>query len=452
MRPGRLIAALCGTLLASDVWAQDVGGGTSAEVLAEPPEPEPSFWEGGGVRVSDTLTFHPRFELETAYQTNVFRADDSDVRPYGRGTGAVGAPLIRLGVGGALGTRPPRTLDISAPGENTASPKLAFRGEIDLAWNQYIHDTQEVTGSSDLGINLLADARVNPEGEFTVLIRDAFTRAVRPPTAESISDQDRDKNEFTLGAIWKPGGGAIQGYGNYIFGFEFFEGLNLGTRLSHTFNLGVRWQWLPKTQFSFDSSLGIVQPQDEWKSGSMPLRLMVGTSTLITPTFGTVIKLGYGNGFYDAGPSYNSYLAQVEARWALGPIARFAFGYAHDFADALIGNYYSDHRFYARFATQIAGRWQFRGKGEIALRDYDGITDVLGADFCQDRTSCANERNDIIARVDTSLDYQINAWLYAGAQFLFESNTTASFVISNGDVDSNGYVWSEFVIRAAAKF
>src|SRR5687768_9714228 len=91
------LACLAG---ARPAWAQMEG--TSAEALAEPPTAEPTFWEGGGLKLGENTFFHPRFEIATAFQTNVFSADDSDVRPYDRGTGAVAAPIFRLGVGGSL--------------------------------------------------------------------------------------------------------------------------------------------------------------------------------------------------------------------------------------------------------------------------------------------------------------------------------------------------------------
>jgi hypothetical protein len=437
---------------ARSAWAQ-MGEGTSAEALAEPPEPEPSFWEGGGLKLGENTFFHPRFELGTAFQTNVFSADDSDTRPYGRGTGAVGAPIFRLGVGGSLATRPESRMELQPGG--TARRAVILRGDVDLTWNQYISDNNEVSEASDLAIGLLFDARFNPDGEFMVVLKDGLTRAVRPPPAESLGDVDRIKNDFTLGGVYKPGGGAIQGYANYIFGADIFEKsrLNFGNRLSHTFNLGGRWQWLPKTQFTADFFLGFISPNDTTvKAASMPMRIWAGISTLITPTFGTVVKLGYGNGFYDRGPSFSSYLALVEGRWALGPVARFAFGYAHDFADALIGNYYTDHAFYARVAAQFGGRWQARARGEIRLRDYDGIVDFGGVNFCPDDACMGEDRFDVLARVEATVEYQINAWLYGGAGYTFESVTTDFFINEGGDLDSAGYVWNEFLIRATARF
>jgi hypothetical protein len=263
------------------------------------------------------------------------------------------------------------------------------------------------------------------------------------------------KNELTIGAVYKPGGGAIQAYGNYVFGVDLFERaqLNFGNRLSHTFNLGGKWQWLPKTQFNFDAFLGIVTPSDETvKAGSIPFRVLAGISTLITPTFGTVLKLGVGYSVYDTGPDFLSYLATVEGRWALGPVARVAFGYNHDFADALIGNYYTDHTFYGRVAAQFAGRWQARARAELRLRSYEGIFDFLGAQFCNDAACVDKGRFDVVSRIEATVDYQINAWLYAGVAYAFESVTTDAFIRANGDTDSSGYVWNEFLLKASARF
>ncbi len=437
--------------------------GMSADDLSEPPAPEPGFWEGGGVKISDDMVFHPSFDLSTGYQTNIFSADDGDPRPafFAPGdTGAVGAPVLLVGVNGGIATRPKIRREAEPASGPSARPSLAFKGDLNLTWRQYISDYPVVSDQSDLQIGLLADARFNPEGELTFILRDGFTRAVRPPAQEAFGSVDRDKNELTLGAIFKPGGGAIQGYANYVFTIDFFEPSNLSfaNRMQHMFNLGGKWQWLPKTQFQADIFVGYTSADDAtYKPAGTPFKFMAGTSTLITPTFGTVLKGGWGYGAYDTGPAFNSYLALVEGRWALGPFTRLAFGYLHDFADSLVGNYYVDHAFYGRLAMQFVGRWQLRAKGELRFRNYDGIINFMGdppTQFCQGGAAgCGStDRTDIVGRVEASIEYQVNAWLYAGASYTFQNVTTDSFIQSGGNLDSNGYVWNEFLARVSAKF
>src|SRR5512138_1729608 len=51
----------------------DVTTEMTAESIGE--MPQPGFWEGGGVHVTDGTVFHPSFEISSAYETNVFYQD-----------------------------------------------------------------------------------------------------------------------------------------------------------------------------------------------------------------------------------------------------------------------------------------------------------------------------------------------------------------------------------------
>src|SRR4029078_10621890 len=81
----------------------------SAESIGE--MPQPGFWEGGGVHVTEGTVFHPSFEISSAYESNVFYQDANGGPP-----GAVGAALARSTIGGALGTVTPSRMQIEAPG------------------------------------------------------------------------------------------------------------------------------------------------------------------------------------------------------------------------------------------------------------------------------------------------------------------------------------------------
>jgi hypothetical protein len=437
----------------------DEGATTAEDLDVLPVQRNPTFMEGGGVKLTEELMLHPMFELQTGYQTNVFSQDDSDDN-FG---GIVGAALMRLRVAGSVSTAQPNRGDAESASGSSAAPKLALKGDAELSWDQYLSTEQALLDQGGLGIGLLLDARFNPEGELTFQIKEGYVRDLQPVQSFSGQTVNRHKSDTTLGLIYKPGGGAIQGFLNWTLGLDIFErsiftdSLDFANRMNNMFDLGVRWQWLPKTMFQFLTQFGFVTATEgvTKPGGAMPLRVWIGTSTLITPLFGVVIRAGYGNGFYDAGPSFNSYLAQLEGRYAIGPTVRTAFGYAHDFSDSLIGNYYVDHSLYGRVSMQFAGQWQARGKLDLRLRDYDGIIDPPGVDFCVNspRGSCENDRFDIVARLDASLDYQYNQWLVLGASYTFNTVTTDFFMRdADGAVDSGGFVWNELLLKATAKF
>ncbi|HKA88069.1 MAG TPA: hypothetical protein VKE22_10400 [Haliangiales bacterium] len=434
-----LLVALGTTALAQE--SQDVGPGLSEAATA-------GFWDGGGVLVGDTLVLHPRFELGTAYQSNVF---------YSNGGTDANGPILSAGVaravvGATLGTKEPGRMELE--GGQGANQAVAFKADVALTWNQFISSNSAITTRSDLGINALADLTIQPQGVVTFELRDGYTRAVNPGPSIS-TGLDRDKNDLLALLTWKPGGGALQSYLSYTFTSDLFETGAIAAfdnRFMHTFELGARWRWLPITEFTLLTNLGIVTPNDQtYKPKSNPFRVLAGASTLITPPVGLILQAGYGNGFYASGPSVSTYLLLVELRYAIGPTVRLAAGYNHDFADALIGNSYADHKLFARFGLQIESRLQFRVKGELRFRSYDGIHDAGNVIYCGD-ASCGKFRKDVMTGVDATLEYQFTNWLYASLVFTLQTDSTDFFVMNGGAVDPGSFVWTETGARVSARF
>jgi hypothetical protein len=429
-------AALVPVLWASAAQAQEEGAVAEEQVSA-------GFLEGGGVKLSEDLVLHPRFELQTGYQSNVFREDGAGANE------AVGSALMRLVAGGALS---------NSGTVGTGNRALLLNGSLDLTWNQFLSGNDVVTGYSDLGIGAALDLKFNPEGRVTFGVRDAFVRSVLPPPSETPdADIDRDKNEITAIVTYKPGGGAIQIYGQFSNSIELFEDsrLDFANRMTNTVTVGGRWQWLPKTSFSSEASLGFVTVDSQaLKSSSMPLRITVGANTLITPRIGTVVRVGYANAFYDSGQSFSNIVFSGELRYAFGPTMRISGGYAYDFTDSLIANFYTDHTLYGRLVAQFGGKVSLNGRLEFKLRNYGGVPTmtVQGTDFCGD-TACVRDRSDVIVGSNIGLDYQMNPWLYLGAAYTLYSDSTDFFTRSTGSMDDPAkYVWQEFMVKAAAKF
>jgi hypothetical protein len=408
--------------------------------------PTPGFWEGGGIKIGD-LIFHPSFQLQTAYQTNVFYQDSAD------NPGALAAGVMRIGVSGTLSTLSAGRMELEAPGDRAAQ-RLAFNGSAQLMWNQFISPVSGVTSQSDLAANLLAGLILNPEGQLSLSLHEGYTRSVLPLQTAAL-EQARDRNELGARGEYRPGGGALSLYGQYQFALDLFESsvLSFDNRFTHQFSVGGKWQWLPKTQVHLDVNLWLVEPNDQtFKSSSMPLRVVAGVNTLITPLIGLLAQAGYGNAFYSSGPSYSSWLATLEGRYAIGPTIRVAAGYSHDFADALIGNYYADHVFYARYGMQFLERWQLRARAELRLRSYEGIHDTATITYCGD-LSCPKTRDDVLTSLSLALEYQINAWLFAGAHYSLQADSTSFFIRSSrGLVDRGSYVWNEIMGEVAARF
>ena len=413
--------------------------------------------EGAGMKLAEGMVFHPRLELSTGYQTNVFHQDSGDAGAW------VGAALARIGVGAGIASTPLQRIRELSPGAEPPARRLAFDADLELTWNQYLSGDAAASTQSDLGVGAMLDLQFFPDGPMTFELRDGFTRAVVPPQAYTGDNVDRDKNEALAGLTFKPGGGALQGYLTYQFTIDLFErgDLAFANRTAHTFTLGSKYQWLPKTQFSLQARYGFVAPSSAiagYKSGGTPLQVWVGASTLITHRVGVVLRGGYANGFYDAGPSYSTYLAMVEGRLALGPTLRVAFGYSHDLEDSVLANYYEDHKFYARLRGQFAGRVEAKASAAVMLRAYAyggaGPVMIGDATFCNGpRPTCSSSnRGDLVLKLDGSLEYQANAWLSLGGTYSLVADATDAYIMSDGAFDSSAYVAHELMATGTARF
>jgi hypothetical protein len=417
-----------------------------------PPEAEVSGEEqyrvGQGFKLSEELRLEPSISLMGGFQTNVFYEDQAD-RPDG--SEVLSSPVLKVGVGARISND-----DV----DGGASNRLRLQGDVGLTWNQYLSGENTVSEQSDLGVNAIVAVTVNPLGAVTFEAKESFTRSVNPPPTETEGSLDRDRNELMAGVTVRPGGGALAIYGKLTWQLDLFEddAASFANRQAFIAALGTKWQWLPKTQFNGEASFGVNLVEDDAlkvdRDRSTPLRVWVGASTLITPTFGTILRIGYGNGFYD-GENFNSYIALAEARYAFGPAVRLAGGYSHDFADALVGNFRADHALYARFAALLAGRFQFSLKGEVRFRDYGGIPPATGAglSFCAEAGgTCVADRADVLTRLETGFDMQANEWLTVGASYTVLVDSTDSITTDGAIVDSNAFTWQEFLLKATAKF
>lgn len=431
--------------------AQDVAAGPS---MTEEKQASVST----GMKLSDGLVFHPSVEVGGGYQTNVFFEDD-----VGGDDRIVSSPILRAGVGLVLQTEQFNTT--SEPGEPPPpGPKVAFGSTMNFTWNQYLDD--QAKDFSDVGIGALVNATFNPQGKVAPFVRGGYTRAVTPPRGLSVDDIDRDKIEAAVGLNALPGGGALTVYAEYRFTLDLFErsDLEFANRQSHNGTLGVRYQWLPKTQFFGETQVGYTAPDQAstLKSESaVPLRVSAGVLTLLTPSFGTVAKVGYGNSFNSDGPSFNSVTALIEGRLAIGPQLRTAFGYQRDFQDSIIANFYSEHTIYARLVAQLGNFAQLNVKGDLRFRTYEYADDMGpvvfmspsggNVTFCSDEACTGSDRSDTLYGVSAGVDVPVKDWIVLGASYSLLADVT-DFQTRTPTADPAEFVWQEVLVKATARY
>ena len=114
------VTSVLGTVLTftcSAASAQDSGGGTTQVQDF----PQASFWEGGGVKLTEGSVFHPAFDLQTGYQTNVFYQNAAD------SPGPIGAVISRIGVSGTWESVSRQRMELEAPDNGVLTRVLEGR-------------------------------------------------------------------------------------------------------------------------------------------------------------------------------------------------------------------------------------------------------------------------------------------------------------------------------------
>jgi len=127
--------------------------------------------EGPGIKLSDSMVFHPGIELEGRYDSNALYSEE-----------AVGAPYLRVIGHIDLATLSPQRL---TDGNGKAYPqKVAFRLKTAVSFRNYFSDNAAVEQQRALEIDAGLGLTLFPQGMFSFSLTDDFARTVAPPNAE----------------------------------------------------------------------------------------------------------------------------------------------------------------------------------------------------------------------------------------------------------------------------
>ena len=350
------IAALAAVLsLASPVFAQD------------------AIVEGPGHELSEGTVLHPSAGFELGVVSNVFyEATKRVVAPVAR-------LLLDLAIANDEGAKDPPLLSENdeADAAKPTPPKLQFRGGLRLTREQYFSDRTSVKNQSDFGVGAHLKLKAYPQGTVAFKLQEKFAREIRPTNFESTGDVNRDINHLQLGMVYQPGGRAMTAGLRYENTIDIFEGSDFADRIQHLLGLRADWQFLPITKFYFDGSIGFFGGlgSSSDKNSSMPLRLLVGAASAITEMTTVRFHIGYGNAFYEAGPSFANVLFGGEFGLRYSPFGRFTLAYQYDFKDSINANFYRDHAVIAKLDQQLG--LVLLGAGlEGRLRGYRGVNPI----------------------------------------------------------------------------
>ncbi len=382
--------------------------------------------EGPGIKLSDSVLFHPGVWVGGGYDSNINYANTFDGKPI------IGVGYLRVVPHLALATSSAQRLE-DADGK-TYRPTIFLRLDAALSFREYFIQDGDIKTYKQIGVDLESwrhvfevtgnlDFRLFPGRLFSLEIFDQFTRSVAPLPGNV--QNGRDINRGGLKFVLAPGGGLLSFGLGYAFNLDYFESDTYAAfrKMAHEVMFEAKWKILPKSAVFLDVNW---QYHDYYegvttanRTNSMPLRIFLGYNGLFTPRFGVLLKVGYGGSFHETFDSYNMLVATLELNYYIGPMAKLSAGFQHDFNDSLITNYYMDERIYLRYDHLIINRIMIHLEGDYRYRSHGGLSTA------QEAANMQAPRNHIITG-DVGLDWRIRDWINIGAGYNIQYRQLAS--------------------------
>jgi hypothetical protein len=373
------------------------------------------FGEGIGVRTGD-LEVHWSLAGEVGYDSNYFLRTTMNQTPVTNGVingtccsnGPPTAPVIP-----SLEFRLTPSLAISTVGQPTregaggeGQPPIAFRAGVSATYRDFISLSSDANKSapqndisSNRNVSGAADARLDVlpgkpwAADFTV----AYARTIQPNAIAA--NPDLSFNSDSVGGtgelVAQPGSGTLDwriggGYQATLFEQSQALGFNNGTAIAYTRG---RWGFRPRTALLYDGSATFINYTNSSQAlvqglvSSTPVRTRIGLSGLITNRFALLVFGGWGASFYSTQnpkqPQFDAPIGQAELKWFLSAspgiaqasdltlaLSSVSVGYARDFQNSYLGNFYTSDRGYLRLNYFFAGRVVLNLEGGVGAVEY----------------------------------------------------------------------------------
>lgn len=367
--------------------------------------------EGPGVKLTESLVFHPGVAIETRYDNN----------PLVTSTDTQGAAYLRLIAHLDLATLSPQRL--TDGNGNVARQAFEFRLKGAVAYREYFSDIDAVTEQRAVELDAGMLLKYAPSRVVELMLSDEYARQVTALNTQIVAGGplptgtlDRNLNRLQGQLKLLPGGGRLDIAAGYALNLDAFEneGFSRNNKLFHEAFLRGSYKLLPKTAvlieviqqfYDYYNVTGAPQPFDN--VSSTPLRVNAGFSGLITARLSAIAKIGYGNSFYDERDDFNSVLAKAELGYQIGPTARAKVGYERRFDDSFFANYFTDHIAYAGYDHQIAQRLILHLLFDYRFRQFAGFPPTSGVSVL--------DMN--LLTLGAGVDYQIQEWVYVGVGY-----------------------------------
>jgi len=373
------------------------------------------YSEGRGVRLGETLVLHPGIGVEAGYDSNVFYSSSEDAG------GPFSAGRLRVTPHFDLATRPPQRLQ---NGDGTESqPNTTFRLGLAATYQEYLSSEEVVTSQRNVGVEASLRGEFLRRQAVSFSLSDVFVRTTEPTNEAVLATFNRITNRADVAMTVAPGGRTLEfglGYGFFINIFEDESLSAVGDYYSHDLYATTRWKFFPKTALIFDLH---VTPTTFYAAGtthpsSIPIRVRGGLNGLLATRLSLLAVVGYGAAFYERDDDFDSVIGQLELSYLIGPTSRFKIGYARDFYDSFLSNYYLQDRGYLEYNQMIGGRVVLGLRGGVALLSYATMFDTGPG------TPSDPSRKDV--RADASLfgEYRATDWLGVNLSIEYVGNFT----------------------------
>ena len=376
--------------------------------------------EAQGIRVGDSLIFHPGAVIEGGYNTNPIRhAENPD-----------GAGRLRLGSYLDLATRKEERRVEDEGVQDATPPKIDFRFGLAGYYDFYFSKVAAIRNQDDFGIDTHVNFALFPSGPYTLLLRGIYLRTLEPyESSEEMHARDMIKPGIGFKAT--PGGGTLMLSLFYDADILLYEDSVIGAsrnKVAHEVAFDIQWKMLPKTAivskvlFSPILYLG----SDDLNNNSLPVRGLIGIRGLMTNRFGMSLFVGYGASFYSQGDDFDGVIANGELMFFITPTAQIRIGGQRDFVDSFYANFYVKNGGYLKYEQMFANVFLLSLKVEAFYRDYSTLSGSYRGEAITDTS-----RTETWLGTTLSLEYRTTAWLSIIASAIYKGNIS-DFTYSTG--------------------
>lgn len=377
--------------------------------------------QGNGVKIGDGTALYPEVGVEMGYESNTFYDANN---PIGAGVARL---MVQLGLGSLSPQRlHPTSSDESMEDVNYGS--LIYNAQAYASYDQYISDNSDVTKQGGLGLGFHGRMTANPQGDVSFTAQEGFDRVLRPLNFESRTNANRDLNYGMLRLDIHPASRRLSGSLAYVNQIDIFEQtLGYPDRLHNTLIGRLNYQFFPLSAAYLQVSGGYYTGIDGAnKVDSYPLIALLGVTTALGVNTSLLAQAGYTQGFYQAGPDFQTMTATVYFEYRYSPISALRLKYMYDHQDSINANFYRDHAFagwlehkFTPFAVYLSP--------EVRLREYEGVTGMTGA---------GATRDDVILAAAVGARYQYRAWMTGSLEYrVVDDATDYKFMTTGGTVD-----------------